>query len=56
MLSPLFSFSLQWTYLVATYDGVIVRMYVNAKLVAQVRISRFVTPLENHSCEGLSPD
>lgn len=29
---------LQWVYLVATYDGVVVRLYVNSKLVTQVCI------------------
>lgn len=30
------SLSFKWVYLVVTYDGVIVRMFVNAELVAQV--------------------
>ncbi|CAM9977150.1 unnamed protein product [Scytosiphon promiscuus] len=28
----------QWAYLVATYDGLVVRMYVNGELVAQVEL------------------
>ena len=36
MVSHVFRFSFQWAYLAATYDGVVVRMYVDAKLVAQV--------------------
>ena len=32
LFAPVF----KWVYLVVTYDGVIVRMFVNAELVAQV--------------------
>lgn len=42
---PLSPLSLKWVYLVATYDGAIVRMYVNAELVAQV--------LDHHVCDCL---
>lgn len=36
-MNPQSSVSFQWAYLVATYDGAIVRMYVNGEVVAQVR-------------------
>lgn len=33
---PVSTLSFKWVYLVVTYDGAVVRMFVNAELVAQV--------------------
>lgn len=37
MLYHMYIIRLKWTYLVATYDGIMARMYVDSELVAQVR-------------------